>query len=451
MPSLFIKTYGCQMNERDSEAVAALFVGRGFSLADSEELADVVLLNTCSVRDTAEQKALGKMRQLIASRARARRNQVLGYLGCMAQSRGQELFDRTPGVDLIVGTYRLYRAPDHVLRILGGGEKTVCDVDTDTAGDQLLCKHLIGADGKAPGVTAFVTIMQGCNRRCAFCIVPSTRGRERSRPMEEIVAECRELAQHGVREVTLLGQIVNNYGRAFREPGLGISPFVRLLEALEAIDGLDRIRFTSPHPLGFKSDLIEAFGRLRKLCEHVHLPLQSGSNRVLQQMRRGYTREQYIELVKKLRRVVPEMGISTDLIVGFPGETEADFEQTLDIVHEVEFDSAFVFKYSPRRGTSAEKRTDLVPAEIIAERHARLLAAVNEVAVRRFARLVGRTVQVLVEGASRRNPARLEGRTRCNKIVVFPGARDCRGRLVNVNIVRASAVTLYGEGVVENS
>ncbi|MGC8989190.1 MAG: tRNA (N6-isopentenyl adenosine(37)-C2)-methylthiotransferase MiaB [Verrucomicrobiia bacterium] len=448
MPTVFIKTYGCQMNERDSEAVAALFIAHGFSLAESEASADVVLLNTCSVRDTAEQKALGKMRQLVMSRAHAKRRQVLGFLGCMAQCRGEALLGRIPGVNLVLGTHKLHRAPEYVQRLIDAPEQPICDVEPDAEGDRVLCEHLTFSDGQAPAVTAFVTIMQGCNRRCAFCIVPSTRGRERSRPMAEILAECRTLAERGVREVTLLGQIVNNYGRTNREPGSTVSPFVRLLEEINAVDGIERIRFTSPHPAGFSDDLTEAFGRLSKLCEHVHLPLQSGSNHVLRQMRRGYTGEQYMELVAKLRQVQPEIGISTDLIVGFPGETEADFEETLQMVEEVQFDSAFVFKYSPRRGTAAETRTDLVPGPVIADRHARLLAAVNKVAERRFCRMIGRTVEVLVEGPSRRNPARMEGRTRCNKIVVFSAGPGHVGRLLNVNITRASAVTLYGDAAV---
>ncbi|NLH72501.1 MAG: tRNA (N6-isopentenyl adenosine(37)-C2)-methylthiotransferase MiaB [Verrucomicrobia bacterium] len=448
MPTVFIKTYGCQMNERDSEAVAALFIAHGFSIAESEASADVVLLNTCSVRDTAEQKALGKMRQLVMSRTHARRRQVLGFLGCMAQCRGEELLGRIPGVNLVLGTHKLHRAPEYVQRLIDAPEQPICDVEQDAEGDRLLCEHLTSPDGQAPAVTAFVTIMQGCNRRCAFCIVPSTRGRERSRPMAEIVAECRTLAERGVREVTLLGQIVNNYGRTNREPGATVSPFVRLLEEINAVNGIERIRFTSPHPTGFSDDLIEAFGRLSKLCEHVHLPLQSGSNHVLRQMRRGYTREQYIKVIAKLRQVQPEIGISTDLIVGFPGETEADFEETLQMVEEVQFDSAFVFKYSPRRGTAAENRTDLVPGPAIAERHARLLSAVNKVAEHRFCRMIGKTVEVLVEGPSRRNPARLEGRTRCNKIVVFSAGPGHVGQLLNVNITRASAVTLYGDAAV---
>lgn len=445
MPTVFIKTYGCQMNERDSEAVAALLVSGGFTLAPSEETADVVLLNTCSVRDTAEQKALGKMRQLIASRARNKAPVVLGFLGCMAQSRSDDLARVLPGVNLVLGTQKLHRVPEYIHKLLSGARTVICDTGPEADSERALCGHLEARDGLAPAVTAFVTIMQGCNRRCAFCIVPSTRGPERSRPVVEIVAECQKLAGHGVREVTLLGQIVNSYGRAERAPGQRSSPFVQLLESVEAVEGIERIRFTSPHPAGFGDDLIEAFGRLPKLCEHVHLPLQSGSNHVLRQMRRGYTREHYLNVVTRLRQVQPRMGISTDLIVGFPGETESDFDQTMEIVDAVSFDSAFVFKYSPRRGTSAEGRSDVVPGPVIAERHARLLARVNEVGGRRFQGMVGETVQVLAEGSSRRNPARLEGRTRCNKIVVFSGQPRHVGRLLDLKVKRASSVTLYGE------
>ncbi|MBU6402509.1 MAG: tRNA (N6-isopentenyl adenosine(37)-C2)-methylthiotransferase MiaB [Verrucomicrobia bacterium] len=444
MPSVFIKTYGCQMNERDSEAVAAQLVAKGYALAPSEAVADVILLNTCSVRDAAEQKALGKMRALAAETRRHRPGVLLGFLGCMAQSRGQELLDRLPDVDLVVGTQKLHRTAEYLDDLLAGRREKVCDTAEESGSEATIREHLL--DGNAPdkSPTAFVSIMQGCNQRCTFCIVPFTRGAERSRPIEDIVAECRQLVTGGVKEVTLLGQIVTSYGRRQSGERDGKSAFVRLLEAVQAIDGLERIRFTSPHPKGYGEDLVEAYGRLEKLCESGHVPAQSGSDTVLKRMHRGYTRQRFVELVRMLRQARPGIGITTDLIVGFPGETEDEFEETLSLAREVEFDNAFVFKYSNRRGTPAAAMPDPVAAEVIEERHARLLGLINQIAGEHGRRFVGRRVQVLVEGPSRKNPARLEGRTRCNRIVVFEGERRHRGQLLDVQVERASAFTLYG-------
>lgn len=445
MPSVFIKTYGCQMNERDSEAVAARFLARGYTLATSEATADVVLLNTCSVRDAAEQKALGKMGALAADTRRHRPGVVLGYLGCMAQSRGEELLRHTPGVRLVLGTQKFHRAAELVDDLLAGRRPTVCDVGEEPGSESQIREHVADFAGRQRPVTAFVSIMQGCNQRCTFCIVPRTRGVERSRPLADIVAECRDLVARGVREVTLLGQIVTSYGRRLLPTRDGRSPFVQLLEAVQQVEGLERIRFTSPHPKGYGDDLVEAYARLPKLCASAHLPAQSGSDAVLQRMHRGYTRARFLEIVGKLRAARPDIGLSTDLIVGFPGETEADFEQTLDLVREADFASAFVFKFSPRRDTPAATLPDQLPPEVIEERHARLLARVNERTHQHLQRLVGREVRVLVEGPSRKNPARLEGRTSCNKIVVFAGAPRHIGELLPLRVVRASASTLYGD------
>ncbi|MFM7215754.1 MAG: MiaB/RimO family radical SAM methylthiotransferase, partial [Verrucomicrobiota bacterium] len=293
-------------------------------------------------------------------------------------------------------------------------------------------------------VTAFVSIMQGCNQHCTFCIVPSTRGAERSRPIPEIVDEVRDLVGRGVREVTLLGQIVTSYGRRDYPVHDGRSAFVQLLVAVHEVDGLERIRFTSPHPKGYGDDLIDAFGRLPKLVEHAHLPLQSGSDRILRQMHRGYTRDRYLGIVERLRKRHPDMGVTTDIIVGFPGETEEDFEQTVSLCHEAAFDQAYVFKYSQRRDTPAAAMPDQLSEAAIEERHARLLTRVNEIASSKYAERVGRTVEILVEGSSRRNPSRFEGRTRDNRIVIFEGDERHRGHLLRVQIETASAFTLYG-------
>ena len=292
--------------------------------------------------------------------------------------------------------------------------------------------------------------MQGCNQFCTFCIVPYTRGRERSRSIDDIVSECRELVDRGVREVTLLGQIVTSYGR--REIGErdGKSAFVQLIEAVHGIDGLDRIRFTSPHPKGYGDDLVEAYGRLAKLCESAHIPVQSGSDVMLKRMHRGYTRERFLEIVGRLRAVKPGVGITTDIIVGFPGETEEEFEATVSLCREVQFDNAFVFKYSTRRDTPAAAMENQLPRELIEQQHASMLAAIDEMGARRYAQFVGKTVEVLVEGPSRRNAARMEGRTRCNKIVVFDGGERFRGQLVDLKITRNGSFTLYGDPAIVN-
>ena len=450
MPTVYIKTYGCQMNERDSEAVAAQLVAKGYALAPSEAVADVILLNTCSVRDAAEQKAFGKMQTLAAEVRRHRPNVVLGFMGCMAQSRGLELIDKLPDVDLVIGTQKFHRTAEYLEDIFGGRREKVCDVAEEAGSEATIREHVLAGNAKTRSVTAFVSIMQGCNQYCTFCIVPYTRGQERSRSIPDIVGECRELVARGVKEITLLGQIVTSYGK--REIGMrdGKSAFVQLLEALHEIDGLERIRFTSPHPKGYGDDLVEAYGRLPKLCESAHLPVQSGSDCILQRMHRGYTRERYLGIIQKLRRVQPRMGITTDIIVGFPGETEEDFAQTVSLAREVEFDNAFIFKYSPRKDTPAAAMPNQVPQEIKEERNARLLQFINDIGARKYRACVGQRVRILVEGPSRRNPARLEGRTGANKIVVFEGAERHRGQLLDLRIVRAGSFTLYGDPAIVN-
>ncbi|MGA2173372.1 MAG: tRNA (N6-isopentenyl adenosine(37)-C2)-methylthiotransferase MiaB [Verrucomicrobiota bacterium] len=454
MPSVYIKTYGCQMNERDSEAVAAQLVAKGYSLAPSEAVADVVLLNTCSVRDAAEQKAVGKMKTIAAEVRRHRPHVVLGFLGCMAQSRGRQLIDQLPDVDLVVGTQKFHRAADYLDEIVAGKREKIVDIEAEAGSEGAIKEHLLLGRG-APGgngaaVTAFVSIMQGCNQRCTFCIVPHTRGEERSRTIADIVAEGRQLAEGGVKEITLLGQIVTSYGRRDLPPRGGKSAFVQLLEAVQEIDGLERIRFTSPHPKGYGDDLVEAYARLPKLCESAHLPVQSGSDRVLKAMHRGYTRARFLGLVEKLRRARPGIGVTTDVIVGFPGETEEDFEETLSLAREAQFDNAYLFKYSPRKDTPAAEMPGQVPAEIKEQRHTRLLEEINAIGRRRYGACVGQTVQILVEGPSKRNPVRLAGRTRCNKIVVFEGGARHRGQLMDLKITRAGSFTLYGDPAIVN-
>lgn len=450
MPSVFIKTYGCQMNERDSETVGAQLLAKGYSLTTDLDTADVVLLNTCSVRDAAEQKAINKMKAVAGRFRKERPNAVLGFMGCMAQSRGGELIDQLPDVDLVLGTQKFHRVADYVGDLLDKRCNKIVDTEEEQGSEATIREHLHAGNKSKKSVTAFVSIMQGCNQYCTFCIVPYTRGRERSRAITDITEECRELANVGVKEITLLGQIVNSYGK--REIGTkdGKSAFVQLLEAVHEIDGVERIRFTSPHPKGYGDDLVDAYVRLPKLVEHAHLPVQSGSDRMLKLMHRGYTRDRFTDLVSKLRGKDPAIGISTDIIVGFPGETDDDFERTLTLCREIEFDNAFIFKYSQRRNTPAAAMPDQLPEDIIEARHSRLLKCINEIRERKLRNHIDSQMEVLVEGPSRRNPARLEGRTRCNKIVVFEGADRHIGEVMNVAISEATQTTLYGDPAILN-
>src|SRR5438477_3217061 len=461
------------MNERDSEQVAHSLIARGYERVSCETDADVVLLNTCSVRDMAEQKALGKM-GMLGRMAKSRPETVFGFLGCMAQARGAELLKEIPHLDLVVGTQKFHRVADYVddlvtrkrdaaaaadrsltrmddLRFSTGPDYFgVVDVEEEV-GSQSTIRDQSLAPKQA---TAFVSIMQGCNMHCTFCIVPRTRGAERSRTISEIVSEVRALVARGVKEVTLLGQIVNLYGRhefpsvaAVAGRGKTISPFVQLLEAISAIDGLERLRFTSPHPIGFRDDLIDAFSRLPKLAEHVHLPLQSGSNRILKAMHRPYTAERYAQLVGKIRGARPGIAITTDIIVGFPGETDSDYKMTRDLGEHLQFDHPFDFRYSPRRETRATTMSDQVDESLKEARNQDLLGIINASTRRANEKLVGTRVEVLCEGPSKTNPARLMGRSRTNKVVVFEAGENRIGKTFDVAIERANGFSLYGQPI----
>ena len=450
MPKFYIKTYGCQMNERDSEQVAHSLVERGYERVGQEHEADVVLLNTCSVRDMADQKALGKM-GMLGPIAKRRPEVVFGFLGCMAQARGDSLFKAVPHLDLVVGTQKFHRVAEYVEELLEKKRArrmddpriAICDTEEE-AGSQASIHEQQLAPKQA---TAFVSIMQGCNMHCTFCIVPRTRGAERSRTIEDIVHEVRGLVARGVKEVTLLGQIVNLYGRHEFPMREGKSPFVQLLEAVHTIDGLDRIRFTSPHPIGFRDDLIHSLGNLPKLAEHVHLPLQSGSNRILKQMHRPYTAEKYSALVEKIRAARPEVAVTTDVIVGFPGESDEDFVATRELMEQIQFDNAFVFRYSPRAETPAANMAAQIAEQVKEERNHDLLRVVDASAHRSNERLVGREVEVLCEGPSRYNSARLMGRTRTNKIVIFEDTSERAGELMKIKVQQANGFSLYGTPV----
>ena len=453
MPKVFLKTYGCQMNERDTEQVARMFTEGGYTVTGDESDADAILINTCSVRDQAEQKALGKMGLMGAHRKR-RPHVVYGFMGCMAQSRGEELFDRIPHLDVVVGTQKYHKVFEYVDEILKRRLEarmdnpahslhgsSVCDTAEEEGSQNTIRDHL----PKPRQASAFVSIMQGCNMRCSFCIVPDTRGKERGRPIADIVGEVRHLAANGVREVTLLGQIVNLYGRTEFPRIDGKSPFVQLLEAVHEIDGIERIRFTSPHPIGYREDLVAAFTYLPKLCSHIHFPMQSGSDQILRAMRRPYKNAKFIEICENMKAARPGIAITTDIIVGFPGETDEDFQQSIDTVERLQFDNAFVFRYSKRKDTPAAEMDGQLPEAVKEERNQRLLEVVNRIAIAKNAALVGTRQQILCEGPSKTNAARLTGRTTHNKVVIFDGDADpLIGQMLDIQIEESGGFSLFG-------
>lgn len=441
------------MNERDSEQVARTFTEHGYTMTTEESEADVILINTCSVRDKAEQKALGKM-GIMAKNRRHKPHVVLGFMGCMAQSRGDELFKAVPGIDVVLGTQKYHRVFYHVDNILKKrmerrmddpslslqGE-TVCDTGEEKDSQNTICDHIAPENTS----TAFVSIMQGCNMKCSYCIVPYTRGAERGRPIADIVDEVRRLADQGIKEVTLLGQIVNLYGRTEWDKIDGKSPFVQLLEAVHEVDGIARIRFTSPHPIGYRDDLVAAFTYLPKLASHIHFPMQSGSDRILKLMRRPYKNEKFYEICEKMRAARPDLAITTDIIVGFPGETEEDYLATREMVEKIEFDNAFIFRYSPRRGTPAAEMPDQISEKIKEARNQDLLEVVNRITIRKNATLVGSMQEVLIDGPSKTNAERLSGRSSQNKpIIIESGDMSLTGKILPVKITESTGFTLYG-------
>ncbi len=443
--TFYLHTYGCQMNVRDSEAVVALLAREGHEPVDREADADLIIVNSCSVRGKAEDKAIGKLR-LLTSGKRSRPQRLVGAMGCMVQRLGSELITLVPKLDFAVGT----RASRHVPRLVrdalaGATAQVVLGEPDDLAVPH---DHLDGA------ISAYVTVLLGCNRRCTYCIVPDVRGPESSRAPTEIVDEVTARVAAGSREITLLGQSVLNYGRRGHDVWAGLppdpagyqEPFPRLLAAVAAVPGLVHLRFTSGHPSGCSEELARAMAELGPVAPHLHLPVQSGSDRILKAMRRGYTREEYTAAVARLRRYLPGCAITTDVIVGFPGETEADFAATRSLFNEMQFDNSFIFKYSPRPGTPAAALPDDVPAALKEERNRILLEDQDRIGLARNEAFIGREVTVLVEGPSRRNPSRWSGRCGENKIVIFkPHERQAAGDRVTVRINRAKPQTLYGQ------
>jgi tRNA-2-methylthio-N6-dimethylallyladenosine synthase len=434
MAKLHLITYGCQMNEYDSERVAGLLRAQRYELVADEREADLIIVNTCAIREKAEEKVFSKLGELRALKTK-NPELVIGVMGCMAQLHQEAIQRRAPGVDLVFGSPAIARVGDLVDRARRERRPLL------ETGEGPLVK--ITARPPSPSrLRAFVTVMEGCEKHCTFCVVPRTRGRERSHPPETILAEIRSLVVEGCREVTLLGQTVNAYGRDLIPP----TDLAELFARVNDVEGIERIRFTTSNPYNLTARLIGALRDVPKVCEWFHLPLQSGSDPILERMNRGYTRARYLELVDAIREAVPEMAFSTDLIVGFPGETEADFEQTLEVVERVGYDNVFVFRYSRRPGTPAAGMPDQVPEEVKAKRNARLLEVVNRVTAERNRRLAGRTLEVLVDGTSKRNARELTGRTRCNRVVNFDGqGRAAVGDLVWVGVTEALPHSLRGE------
>ena len=423
------------MNEHDSERMKGMLESLGYAEAAADDEADVILFNTCSIREKADSRFVAHLHQAKGLKRR-HPERIIGVGGCWAQSVKDEVFERFPFVDVAFGPGQVHKLAEFL------------------TSDSLTAQGFFefeGFTGHLPpkrerAVQAWVQISAGCNMACSYCIVPSTRGREVSRPLEELVDEVAALAADGVREVTLLGQNVNSYGRALRVNGGRPRSFAELLHAIDAIEGIDRIRYTSPHPSDMKEDVIRAHAELACVCEHIHLPLQSGASRILKAMRRTYTRERYLDRVALIREHVPDAAITTDIIVGFPGETEEDFAQTLEVCEEVGYDGAFTFLFSPRRGTEAGTITEgLVAHELKVERMQRLVEVVQRRAAERSQRFVGRTLDVLVEGTSRTDPSRLRGRSRHNKTVTFEALTAQPGEIVPVHITAATSQTLAGE------
>ena len=432
---VYIETYGCQMNEHDTERIFRLLEGSHYLETKDATEADLILINTCSVREKPEHKvysALGRYKWL-----KKKRGTIIGVAGCVAQQEGNKLLDRIPYLDMVIGTHAIPMIPQLLQKIEVSGER-VCETSFDQDGKYL---KAVLPGRPLEKVKSYVTIMQGCDHFCSFCVVPFVRGREKSRSSKEIIEEVRHLAGMGVKEVCLLGQNVNGYGKGLEEE---IS-FSELLERINQIEGIERIRFTTSHPKDLSEELIQSFSKLEKLCEHMHLPFQSGSNKVLKAMHRGYTKESYLQKVYHLKEVCPSLAITADVIVGFPGEEEGDFRETLDLMEKIQFDELFSFKYSPRKETRAAQFEDKVEEEVKQERLSTLQEFQKETTLRKNQELEGCIKEVLVEGQSKQSTQDVTGRTRSNKIINFQGDISLLGKLVSVRITEGYAHSLRGE------
>ncbi len=430
MKRFHVTTFGCQMNEHDSERMKGMLASLGYDEVAERDQADLILFNTCSIRENADNRFISHLGE--AKRLKSEDpDRIVGVGGCWAQSVKDEVFRRFPFVDVAFGPGQIHRLAEFL------------NSDSLTAQGYFEFEEFSGdlPEQRTRPFQGWLQISQGCNCVCSYCIVPSTRGREQSRRPADLVEEAHRLAADGVREVTLLGQNVNSYGRDL--PNDERIRFSDLLRLVDGVEGIDRIRYTSPHPKDMREDVIDAHAELEALCEHIHLPLQSGSSRILKSMRRTYSRDRYMDRVEMIRGALPDCAITTDIIVGFPGETDADFAETLEVAEEVGYDGAFTFAYSPRRGTPAAEMEDQVPHPVKKERMAALIEVVQRRAHERAQRFVGRSMEVLVEGPSRNDPSRIRGRIRQNKAVNFEGTAEA-GQMVEVEIGSASSQTLTG-------
>jgi len=432
----YILTYGCQMNVRDSEIIAGLLEAMGCTAANTMENAGIILFNTCSVRHSAENKVYGKLGE-IAALKRKNPETLIAFGGCMAQLPQVREKLKKSGIDVVFGTHNIHELP-YLIATARAKKQPVYQVWEQ---EGMVVEPM--PSQRRPGLSAYVNIMYGCNNFCSYCIVPYTRGRERSRQPEDIIKELEEIASQGYREVTLLGQNVNSYGHGLEKD----VDFADLLGMASSVEGIERIRFTTSHPKDMSDKLIDSVAVLPKVCEHIHVPLQAGSNEVLRRMNRHYTREHYLELTQKIRQRIPGVAITSDLIVGFPGETEEDFLDTLDMVKKVRFEAAFTFMYSPRSGTRAAGWEEQLDLEEKKERLQRLNQVQYQIATEINQSMQGSIKEVLVEGPSKTNPEKLTSRTRTNQIVIFSGPIDLIGQLINVRIIEARTFSLFGEVV----
>ena len=434
----FIETWGCQMNEEDSEKLSGMLISMGYSSCDNRNDADIIIFNTCCVRENAELKVHGNLGQLKGLK-KQKKDLIIAVCGCMMQQKGipEEISKKYPFVDIIFGTHNLHKFPEYLNRVLMNDERIL---EIESGSDEIIEGMTI--DRKS-SLKAFVTIMYGCDNFCTYCVVPQVRGREKSRKSEDIINEIKNLAKEGYKEITLLGQSVNSYGKGLEED----INFPKLLRKVNKAEGIESIRYMTSDPKEFSDELIDTMKDCEKICNQLHLPVQSGSNRVLKAMNRHYTKEEYIEKINKIKSLIPDLAITTDIIVGFPGETEEDFEETLDLVKKVRYDSAFMFLYSNRKYTRADMMPNQIPDDIKHERFNRLVETVNSICAEINQEYENKIVEVLVEGVSKTDDTKLTGRTNNGKLVNFKGNKNSVGKIVKVKITKPKSFSLEGEEI----
>lgn len=438
MKKYMIQTYGCQMNEHDSEKISWILEEMNYSITDNKEDCDLIIYNTCAIRHTAENKVFGQLGSL--KRLKEENPElIISVCGCMTQIEDtrETIQSKYSHVDIIFGANNIHKLPQLIARHKQTGEKIIDIIEESREIDESIHAN------RTYSYKAYVNIMYGCNNYCSYCVVPYARGREQSRKPENIIKEVEDLALSGYKEVTLLGQNVNSYGNTFDKD----YNFVNLLEDIHQIPGIERIRFMTSHPKDISDELISCYGRLNKLCNHLHLPVQSGSNQVLRRMNRKYTREDYLDKIRKIKEVSPNISLTTDIIVGFPGESEEDFQETLDLVKEVEYDSAFTFLYSVRENTPAAKMKNQIDYKVKHERFQRLLDILNPISLNKNQNLIDQDMKVLVEETSKNNPDKLNGRTECGKLVNFKGDKSLIGKIIDIKIKNAKTFILEGEQI----